>query len=85
MAELAGAFADEGKSSLVAALSQRRGQQSIGPKGQEGSGASRGEAEDPALIPAHPATRSVPLSSIASADAGELIVMTNCSHVSHDD
>ena len=82
MAELAGAFADEGKSSLVAALSHRKGQQSIG---QEGSAASRGEAEAPALIPAHPATRSVPLSSIASADAGELIVMTNCSHVSHDD
>ena len=36
MTELAGAFADEGKSSLVAALSQRRGQEGIGARGQWG-------------------------------------------------
>ncbi len=71
MAELAGALADEGKSSLVAALGQRRG--------EGDSGANQGEAEAPTLISAHPAASPMTRSSIASANAGELTIMTNCS------
>ncbi len=77
MAELAGAFAADGKDSLVRALAQKRG--------QEDSGANQPAAEAPALISAHPATRPVPHSSIPSADAGELTIMTDCSCVDHDD
>ncbi len=77
MAEPAAVLADEGKSSLVAALGQRRG--------EGDSGVNQGEAEAPALISAHPAARTMTRSPIASADAGELTVMTNCPCVGHDD
>jgi len=70
MPELASAFAADGKNSLVAALG--------GERGQEGSGASQVAAEAPALISAHPAARPMPQSSIASDDAGELIIMAKC-------
>ena len=60
------------------------GQEGGGAKGQEGSLANQPAAEAPALISAHPAARPMPYSSIASADTGELTIMTYCSCVGHD-
>ena len=65
--------------------SEPEGSEGRRAKGPEDSGASQPAAEAPALISAYPAlTRPVPQTAMTSADAGEWIVMSNCSCADHD-